>query len=111
MTPADGESDDLRGGLPAALSRGEPEPLFEAVIAPHQSLSRRGMAVLASTVGGFSLLISLRFLLLGAWPVMAFSGVEVALALVLLSVHRRQASRREIIRLDQTAITVVRTDP
>jgi len=84
--------------------------VFEAIIAPHQSLDRKGVLLLGCAVGLISLLVSLRFLLLGAWPVMAFSVVEVSLALLLLLMHRRQALRREIIRLDETAITVVRTD-
>ncbi|MFL5283433.1 MAG: DUF2244 domain-containing protein [Rhodopila sp.] len=100
----------MAGALPGNVPYCGPEPVFEAVIAPHQSLNRRGLLVLAGSVGGISLLVSLRFLLLGAWPVMAFSVIEVSLALILLMMHRRQALRREIIRLDETAITVVRTD-
>jgi len=87
-----------------------PEPLFEAVIVPYQSLNRRGALVLALFVGVLSVVVALRFVFLGAWPVMAFSLVEVALALLLLTLNRRQAMRREIIRLNEAEVTVVRTD-
>src|SRR4051812_38744800 len=110
MSPADDATDPLHGGVAGLPYSGEPQLVFEAVIAPHQSLNRRGMLVLACAVGSISLLISLRFLLLGAWPVVAFSVAEASLALALLVVHRRQALRREIIRLDEAMITVVHTD-
>src|SRR4051794_4213674 len=110
MTPLDGRPDHLRGHVAGIAPVGPPELVFEAIIAPHQSLDRKGVLMLGCAVGLISLLVSLRFLLLGAWPVMAFSAVEVSLALLLLLMHRRQALRREIIRLDETAITVVRTD-
>ncbi len=110
MSPADGASNPVDSGNPKLAPLHEPGPIFEAVIAPHQSLNRRGMLMLGSAVGLIGLLVSLRFLLLGAWPVTLFSAVEVSLALSLLLLHRRQALRREIIRLDEQAITVECTD-
>ena len=73
-------------------------PVFEAVLTPHQSLGRRGGLILMGGLAFLSAGISLRFLLLGAWPVMAFSGVEIMLALVLLAIHRRRGRMRETIR-------------
>jgi uncharacterized membrane protein len=86
------------------------EPVFEAVIVPHQSLNRRGVLLLAVFVGVLSAVVALRFVFMGAWPVMAFSIAEVSLALLLLALNRRQALRREIIRLNEAEMTVVRTD-
>jgi uncharacterized membrane protein len=97
---------DGRGGSADA----SPEPLFEAVIVPYQSLNRRGVLLLALFVGVLSAVVALRFVFMGAWPVMAFSVVEVVLALLLLALNRRQALRREIIRLNEAEVTVVRTD-
>ena len=84
-------------------------PVFEAVLTPHQSLGRRGGLILMGGLAFLSAGISLRFLLLGAWPVMAFSGVEIMLALVLLAIHRRRGRMRETIRLSEQEITVVQT--
>jgi uncharacterized membrane protein len=90
---------------------GEQDTVFEAVIAPYQSLNRRGLLVLGIGLVAITAIVSVRFALIGAWPVMAFSVVELSLAAGLLVLHRRQARRREIIRLNPAEITVVRTDP
>jgi uncharacterized membrane protein len=105
-TPLDAAFLDGRGS-----SADKPaEPVFEAVIVPHQSLNRRGVLLLAAFVGVLSTVVALRFVFMGAWPVMAFSIAEVSLALLLLALNRRQALRREIIRLNEAEMTVVRTD-
>jgi uncharacterized membrane protein len=85
-------------------------PVFEALITPHRSLTRRGSLTLTAVVVGASALISLRFWLIGAWPVLAFSGVEVSLAVLLLALNVRRARARELIRLSSAEITVVQTD-
>lgn len=98
-------------GMVDAAPTGGSETVFEAVIAPHQSLSRRGVLTLSIGLALVTAVISIRFMMMGAWPVMAFSAIELLLAVVLLLTHRRQLRRREIIRLNQAEITVVRTDP
>lgn len=89
---------------------GAPETVFEAVIVPHQSLGRRGLVTLGAVLVAISGGISLRFLLMGAWPVMLFSGAEMLIAVLLLLAHRRQGRRTEVIRLNEAEITVVQTD-
>jgi uncharacterized membrane protein len=89
---------------------GKPEPVFEALIVPHRSLSRRGTLILSAVLALCSAGIAVRFWFLGAWPVIAFSGVEVALATLLLSINFRHARARELIRLSSAEITVVQTD-
>jgi len=87
-----------------------PDAVFEALIVPHRSLSGRGMLVLIATIGVASSAISLRFWLLGAWPVIAFSGAEVLLAVALLATNFRRARARELIKLNAAEIIVVQTD-
>jgi uncharacterized membrane protein len=87
------------------------DTVFEAIIAPHQSLNRRGLLTLGILLVSITAFVAIRFALIGAWPVMAFSFVELGLAALLMVLHRRQARRREIIRLNPAEITVVRTDP
>ena len=100
-----------RDGAYGTASVADDDTVFEAVITPHQSLDRRGLVVLGTGVAGVSGLIALRWALVGAWPVLAFTGLEIAFALGLLTLHRRQVLRREIIRLSETEITVERTEP
>jgi len=89
---------------------GQPEPVFEALIVPHRSLDRRGALILGAVMALSSAAIAFRFWLIGAWPVIAFSGVEFSLAALLLSANLRHARARELIRLDAAEITVVQTD-
>jgi uncharacterized membrane protein len=60
---------------------------------------------------GLSAAVALRFWLLGAWPVMAFSIVEVPILVSLLAINLRRARASELIMLNAEALTVIRTDP
>ena len=62
----------------------EESVFFEAVLVPHRSLSPRGLRVLMGVLIVSVMAMSSVFWLLGAWPVVGFSGVEVGLAAVLL---------------------------
>ena len=89
----------------------EPATIFEAVIVPHQSLGRRGSIILIAGLTILSAGISLRFLFMGAWPVLAFSAIEIPLAVFLLLLSRHRAKAREFIQLNAAEIKVVQTDP
>jgi uncharacterized membrane protein len=86
-------------------------PVFEAVIAPYRSLTRRGIGFVVLGVTLATTAVAFRFWLWGAWPVMAFSLVEAPLLIVLLAINRRRARASESIVLDATRLTVIRTDP
>jgi len=88
-----------------------PSPVFEALIVPHRSLTAAGVAALIGLLACFSVIIGLRFGLLGAWPVALFSLLEIPLAVVLLMLNMRQARASELIMLTADVLTVVRTDP
>jgi uncharacterized membrane protein len=85
-------------------------PVFEALIVPHRSMTRRGVTYLAATIVMISLGVGVRFLLLGAWPVLLFSLLEIPVLGVLLAIHLRDARVSELILLDRRQITVTRTD-
>ncbi len=89
-----------------------PEPvLFEAILTPARSLGRRGMRVLSIALLGLSAATGGFFLMLGAWPVLGFSGVEAALVLGLLAMHRRWSQRAmEVLILTGDRLTIHRTD-
>jgi uncharacterized membrane protein len=74
-------------------------------------MTARGIAVVGATLLALSMAVSFRFLLLGAWPVMMFSLLEVPLAGLLLAINLRGARASELILLDHQTITVTRTDP
>ncbi len=84
--------------------------LFEAVIVPHRSLSRRGLAILVAVVSALSLLTVLRFWLMGAWPVAAFSLPELALLIFLIRLNAARARASELLLLTEQRMRIVRTD-
>jgi uncharacterized membrane protein len=84
--------------------------LFEAVIVPHRSLSSRGLRMLIAAICLLSGLMMLRFWLLGAWPVVGFSVIEVGLAVFLLRLNAQRAKASEMLLLTEDALRIVRTD-
>jgi len=60
------------------MERSNPK-LWQAQLAPHRSLTRRGEAVIVGLAAAVSLAIGLIFYLAGAWPVLGFLGLDVAL--------------------------------
>ncbi|MDE8346411.1 MAG: DUF2244 domain-containing protein [Acidocella sp.] len=90
-----------------------PEPprlLFEAVVSPHRSLSRRALKTVFGLMVCASLMVTLLMFILGAWPVIGFNGADIALAGFLLWLNMRAARAREVISLSEAALDVTRTD-
>jgi uncharacterized membrane protein len=84
--------------------------LFEAVIVPYRSLSRRGLAILMAVIGLLCALIALRFWLIGAWPVAGFGVVEIGLAIFLLRLNASRARASEMVLLSEDMLRIVRID-
>jgi uncharacterized membrane protein len=85
--------------------------LFEALIVPHRSLSRRGLWFV---VGGFIAcfaVIAARFWLIGAWPVVAFSALEIPAVALLLYVNARRGRASELVLLGPDILQIIRTEP
>ncbi len=97
--------------MPAAITGTEGSVIFDATIMPHRSLSRVGRRWLALSLAGLCAVIGLRFWLLGAWPVIAFCGVEIGLVLILLHLHHRAARATERLLLTVEGLLVIRTSP
>ena len=88
-----------------------PQPVFlDTVLAPHRSLPPSGFAVVMAVFGGISFVAGIVFVLRGAWPVMGFFGLDVALVYLAFRINYRSARRQERIRLAEDALTVERID-
>ena len=83
---------------------------FERVLLPHRSLPSRGFHLLMLILGLISLAVGIRFVSIGAWPVMGFFGLDVLLVYVAFRLNYRSARRSETIRLAGDAFTVERVD-
>lgn len=94
-----------------ALSPDVGPVLFRAVIRPHRSLSPAGFRRLMACVAGLSLGTGLIFFLSGAWPVIGFMGVDVALLYWAFRASYRSGQARETVELTGDALIVERADP
>lgn len=85
--------------------------LFEAVSTPARSLSARGMRWLCLLAIPAAAIPAALFTLLGAWPVLPFLGVELAIVLGLVALHRRwTAAQVERIVLTADALHIRAAD-
>jgi uncharacterized membrane protein len=73
--------------------------LFEARLKPHRSLTPQGFAVLMIVLGGISFAVGTVFLLLGAWPVFGFFGLDVLVVWWAFRANFRAARAYEDIHL------------
>jgi uncharacterized membrane protein len=92
-----------------ALATGEPPRpplLFDARLTPHRSLSQGGFLVLMIAVGTVSFIAGLAFFLAGAWPVVGFLGLDVALVYIAFRVTYRRARAYETLRLTRDNLLV-----
>ncbi len=85
----------------------ELEPtIFSAVIMPHRSLSARGFFLLMAAYGLLSFGAGLAFMLMGAWPVLGFCGLDVLLLYWAFKVNYRRAAAYEEVKVTPVALTV-----
>jgi uncharacterized membrane protein len=80
--------------------------LFSAILTPHRSLSATGFVVVMTLVGGVSFVAGLAFLLMGAWPVFGFFGLDVALIYIAFRANYRAATAFEEIAVTPSELRV-----
>ena len=86
-------------------------PRFSAVLTPHRSLSRKGFVVLMAAICAISFATGLLFFALGAWPVIGFMGLDVALIYLAFRLNFRALRRYETVDLTDDALTVTQVEP
>ena len=84
------------------------EMFFERVLLPHRSLPSRNFHLLMGLLGLISLAVGVGFVSIGAWPVVGFFGLDVALVYLAFRLNYRGARQSETIRLAGDAFTVER---
>jgi uncharacterized membrane protein len=80
--------------------------IFSVVITPHRSLPRLGFIVLMAVFGGISFISGMAFLLMGAWPIFGFFGLDVLLLYWALKLNYRHAAAYEEVTMTPAALTV-----
>jgi uncharacterized membrane protein len=82
--------------------------LFSALLTPHRSLNRTGFVVLMGFLSVISFAAGIAFLLMGAWPVFGFFGLDVLLVYWAFRVNFRRAQATEEISVTPSELRVRR---
>jgi uncharacterized membrane protein len=81
------------------------------MLTPHRSLGPKGFTVLMAAVCVVSFGTGLFFFMLGAWPVLGFMGLDVALIYIAFKLNFRALRLYETVDLTDDALTVTRVTP
>lgn len=73
--------------------------IFAATIRPHRSLSKPAVRLVITLVALTSIVSSIPFVVMGAWPVAGYFGLDVLLLAVAFGVNMRRARAEEQVRL------------
>lgn len=85
----------------------EPE-LFAARLTPHRSLNRTGFVLVMAFLSAVSFATGIVFLLMGAWPVFGFLGLDVLAIYVAFRINFRRALAREEISVTASELRLRR---
>ncbi len=85
-----------------------PQVFLETVLRPYRSLPPYGFFLVMAVLGMASLVAGTTCILVGAWPVFGFFGVDVALVYVAFRVSYRSARLSESVRLTERSLTIER---
>jgi uncharacterized membrane protein len=86
-------------------------PYFDLTLTPNRSLDRRHARWLVLGIGAIMFLTGVRVLLLGAWPVIPFLIIDVALVAWAFRASYRSGRSSETLRLDDDNLTIRRRAP
>ncbi len=84
---------------------------FKAVLTPHRSLSRAGFLILMIAIGLVSFFVGFAFLWNGAWPVLGFFGLDVAIIYWAFRANYRSAHEAETIEVTPETVRLTRSTP
>src|SRR4051812_46340761 len=89
---------------------GEPM-LFSALLRPRRALGRTGFLLLMGFVGAVSFAAGIAFLIMGAWPVFGFFGLDMLAIWWAFRIYDRRARAIEEITVTPSALRVRRVSP
>jgi uncharacterized membrane protein len=96
--------------MPDNNPRSEPT-IFSAILTPHRSLGPTGFLILMGCLGGASFATGVVFILLGAWPVFGFLGLDVLLVYLAFRINYRAAKIYEEVTVTPSELTVRKISP
>lgn len=84
---------------------------FSATLLPHRSLSRKGFMAMMLAIGAVSFVSGLAFMVMGAWPVTGFFGLDVLLLYAAFRMNYRAGRLSEKVDLAERELLVTRLHP
>lgn len=84
------------------------DPVFQAVIRPHQSLTHDGFRVVMIGCGAVSLVTSIACVRAGFWPVAGFFGLDMIALYVALKTSFRRGRSFEEVMISPIQVTLAR---
>ena len=85
--------------------------LFDAILQPNTSLEPKGFMLLMVAIASVSFVVGMVFMVAGAWPVVGFLGLDVALIFMAFKANYRWARMYETVRLTSDSLLVERISP
>ena len=82
--------------------------LFSALLTPHRSLNRTGFVLVMAFLSAISFAAGVAFLLMGAWPVFGFFGLDVLAIYWAFKINFRRARASEEISVTPSELRVRR---
>jgi uncharacterized membrane protein len=88
---------------------GAAEPvLFSAQLTPHRSLNRTGFVLVMAFLTAISFVAGIAFLIMGAWPVFGFFGLDVLAIYIAFKINFRRARASEEISVTPSELRLRR---
>ncbi|MEM7289399.1 MAG: DUF2244 domain-containing protein [Pseudomonadota bacterium] len=88
-----------------------PKPDFVAELTPHRSLSKQGFVLLMIFISFTCFVSGLMFLMIGAWPVLLFFGLDVLIIWIAFKLNYRDGRKLERISVCREQLKVEYVDP
>lgn len=85
--------------------------VFEAELRPHRSLSSLGFFILMTAICVVSFIYGVVFILIGAWPVFGFLGLDALLVYIAFRMSYRSGRLYETVQLSEDRLLITRVHP
>lgn len=90
---------------------GNDRAVFEAQLTPYRSLGRQGFVIVMGIISTITLVHGVVFLAAGAWPVVGFFGLDLALLFGAFWLNYRSARACEYVRISRTDLKITKRAP
>lgn len=87
------------------------KPVFAAELVPYRSLTPGGFAVLMAVVAAVCASSAIFYLMLGAWPVAIFMGVDILIVYLAIQFSFRAGRAREEVKVTRSEVMVRKIAP